>query len=70
MLYKSPLIDLDNLQSEYTFTLNGWMCNGSVGTGASYDQSPNLSIFSDDFKSSYFETVEDAAYDNRYWRKL
>jgi len=62
MLYKSPLIDLDNLQSEYTFTLSGWMCNGSVGTTAGYDQSPNLSVFSDSFKSTYFDTVKDAAY--------
>jgi len=62
MLYKSPLIDLDNLESEYTFTLKGWMCNGTVGTTANYDQSPNLSLFTDSFKSTYFDTVKDAAY--------
>jgi len=51
VLYKSPLIDLDNLQSRYALSPAGWMCNATVGaayvwvpepqyiadTGGSYD---------------------------------
>ncbi len=60
MLYKSPLIDLDNLQSEYPLSLTGWMCNGTVNTTAGYDQSPDLTQFPPSF--SYFSTEADAAY--------
>lgn len=60
MLYKSPLIDLDNLQPEYSFQLAGWMCNGTVGTNAGHDQSPDLTQFPAPF--SYFSTMAEAAY--------
>lgn len=64
-LYKSELIDLDNLKTEYELDLVGWMCNATVGNiGSSYDQSPDLtnSAFDASFKSTYFSTAADAKY--------
>ncbi|MBN1646898.1 MAG: choice-of-anchor D domain-containing protein [Spirochaetales bacterium] len=61
-LYKSGLIDLDNLDTSYPLTLTGWMCNGTVGTTAGYDQSPDLGQFPESFKSTYFSTVAGAKY--------
>ncbi|MBN2039651.1 MAG: hypothetical protein JW864_06395 [Spirochaetes bacterium] len=54
-LYQSELIDLDNIQSSYSFTLIGWMCNGT--DSGPYSQAPlDLTLFPDDFSAYIFMT--------------